>query len=72
MALKTMLKYKDEEMLYIAPNNEILNQLIRYAKLYIHGKKNTTGKSNEEILKEVFPNLKLITYQNYLKIHHLI
>ena len=67
VALKTMLKYKDEEMLYIAPNNEILNQLIRYAKLYIHGKKNTTGKSNEEILKEVFPNLKLITYQKLLE-----
>ena len=64
VALAEMLKYKDKEILYLAPNDEILDQIEDYIVKYIHG--NTTTKTNKDIIKEVFPNLKLQTYSSLL------
>ena len=64
VALAEMLKYKDKEILYLAPNDEILNQIEDYIVEYIHG--NTLRKTKREIIKEVFPNLKLKTYSSLL------
>lgn len=65
VALAEMLKYKDKEILYLAPNDEILNQIENYIVKYIYGE--TLTKTSKEILKEVFPNLKLKTYSSLLR-----
>ena len=66
VAITELLKHQNEDMIYLAPNNEILNQIRDYVIKYIHGNKGTLGKSKDEILKEVFPNLRLETYQALL------
>lgn len=66
VALTELLKHKDEPMLYLAPQEEILNQVQDYIIKYIHGTKGTLGKSKEEIVKEIFPYLKFETYSGLL------
>ena len=66
VAMTELLAHKNEQMLYLAPSDEILNQIKKYIIKYIHGTKGTIGKSENEIIKEVFPNLKLATYQSLL------
>ena len=66
VAMAELLAHKNEQMLYLAPSDEILNQIKKYIIKYIHGTKGTIGKSENEIIKEVFPNLKLATYQSLL------
>ena len=66
VALSQLMEHKDEEMLYLAPQNEILEQMKDYIIKYIHGPINTLGKSREEIVAEVFPKLKLYTYSGLL------
>lgn len=60
VALAEMLEHKDKEILYLAPNDSILEQIENYIVKYIHGE--TVTKSKKVIIKEVFPNLKLQTY----------
>ncbi len=68
VALAQMQQYAKEhpheEMLYLAPQDEILNQIKSYIVKYIHGKKDTIGKSIDEIIAEVFPNNN-ITFESY-------
>ena len=64
VALAEMLKYQDKEILYLAPNDEILNQIENNIVEYIHG--NTLKKTKRQIVEEVFPNLKLKTYSSLL------
>lgn len=61
-----MLENRNAKMLYLAPNDIILNQLEDYIIKYIYGTKGTLTKSKKQIIKEVFPNLKLCTYQSLL------
>jgi len=68
LALTEMLKYRDKKILYVAPNDVILGQIEDYIVEYIRGKQGTFGnftsaKARAKIIKEVFPNLKLVTYQ---------
>lgn len=68
VALTEMLKFKNREILYLAPNDTILNQIEDYIVEYIRGKHGTFGNYNSpiqraKIIKEIFPNLKLVTYQ---------
>jgi hypothetical protein len=56
------LTHPNEKMLYLAPQAEILNQIKNYIVKYIHGKQGTVGKSVDEIIAEVFPN---ITFESY-------
>ena len=68
VALTEMLKYKDKRILYVAPNDVILAQIEDYIVEYIRGKQGTFGNytnavSRSKIIKEIFPNLCLITYQ---------
>ena len=56
-------EHPNEKMLYLAPQDEILNQIKNYIVKYVHGKKDTVGKSVDEIVTEVFPN---ITFETYL------
>ena len=58
-------KDSDEKVLYLAPSNEILNQIMKYTEKYVHGEK--LGKTREQIFKEVFPNVELATYQSLLQ-----
>ena len=66
VALSQMMEHKDEEMLYLAPQNEILEQLKDNIIEYIHGPINTIKRSKEEIIADIFPNLKFATYPSLL------
>lgn len=70
VALAQMNKYakehQNEKMLYLAPQEEILNQIKNYIVKYIHGKKETVGKTVDEIIAEVFPNITFETYSGLL------
>ncbi len=70
VALVQMQKYTsehpDEKMLYLVPQDEILNQMKRYITKYIHGKQNTVGKTESEIITKVFPNITFETYSGLL------
>ena len=56
----------DKKMLYLAPSNEILEQTKDRIIENIRGKVGTTGKSKDEIITEVFPNLQFATYQSLI------
>ena len=70
VALAQMQKYAqehpNEKMLYLAPQDEILNQIKKYIVKYVHGKQETLGKSEDEIIAEVFPNITFETYSGLL------
>lgn len=62
VALATMYKQKDEEMLYLAPNNEILDQIKRYIKK-IYRPEEHISDHIDDVIRKKFPNLTLATYQ---------
>ena len=63
VALAEMLEYKNKEILYLAPNDEILSQIESYIIQFIHGTKGSLGsKRRKQIIKNTFPNLRLETY----------
>ena len=66
VALDQLMKHQNEKILYLAPQNEILEQMKDYIIKYIHGPVNTLGKSKDELVAEVFPNLKFATYPSLL------
>ena len=66
VAMTELLAHKKERMLYLAPSNEILDQIRKYIIENIHGTKGTLNKTPDQIIKEVFPNLELATYQSLL------
>ena len=70
VALAQMQKYAQEhpgeKILYLAPQEEILNQIKKYIVKYVHGKQGTVGKTEEEIIAEVFPNITFETYSGLL------
>ncbi len=66
VALTELLEHKDEKILYLAPQNEILEQTKDRIIEYIHGKQGTLGKTKDEIIAEVFPNIKFETYPGLL------
>ena len=59
-------KTNNKRMLYLAPSNEILEQTKDRIIENIRGKVGTTGKSKDEIIAEVFPNLEFATYQSLI------
>lgn len=65
-----MQKYAEEhpgeKMLYLAPQDEIINQIKNYIIKYVHGKQNTVGKTEDEIIAEIFPNISFETYSGLL------
>ena len=72
VALVEMLKYKDKEILYLAPNDTILNQIEDYIFEYILGYEGTFGISPQERRKKVkkaFPGLRLENYANLTASH---
>ena len=66
VALSQLMEHKDEEILYLAPQNEILEQMKDYIIKYIHGPVNTIGRTKDEIIADIFPNLKFSTYPGLL------
>ena len=67
VALTELMEHKDDKMLYLAPSNEILEQMKDYVIEYVHGLQGTLGKkSKEEIIAEVFPNITFETYPGLL------
>ena len=66
VALSQMMEHQNEEMLYLAPQNEILEQMKDNIIKYIHGPVNTIRRSKDDIIKDVFPKLKFATYSNLL------
>lgn len=70
VALAQMQKYATEhpkeKMLYLAPQDEILNQIKNYIVKYVHGKQGTVGKTEDEIIAETFPNITFETYSGLL------
>ena len=59
-------EHPNEKMLYLAPQDEILNQIKKYIVKYVHGEQNTVGKSVDEIVSEVFQNITFETYTGLL------
>ena len=59
-------EYPNEKMLYLAPQDEILNQIKSYIVKYVHGKQGTIGKTEDEIIAEIFPNITFETYSGLL------
>ena len=70
VALAQMQKYAkehpNEKMLYLAPQDEILNQIKSYIVKYVHGKQGTVGKTEDEIIAKIFPNITFETYSGLL------
>ena len=70
VALAQMINYAnehpEEKMLYMAPQDEIISQIKNYIVKYVHGKKDTVGKTEDEIIAEVFPNIEFTTYPNLI------
>ena len=70
VALTQMQQYAkehpNEKMLYLAPQDEILNQIKSYIVKYVHGEQGTVGKKEDEIIAEVFPNITFETYSGLL------
>ena len=70
VALTQMQQYAkehpNEKMLYLAPQAEILNQIKSYIVKYVHGEQGTVGKTEDEIIAEVFPNITFETYSGLL------
>ena len=70
VALAQMQKYaeehQNEKMLYLAPQDEIINQIKNYIVKYVHGKQETLGKTEDEIIAERFPNITFETYSGLL------
>lgn len=64
VALAEMLEHSDEDILYLAPNDEILNQIERYILEIVC--EESIQKSDRERIKEKFKHLKLCTYQSLL------
>ena len=60
VAIATMLKNPEQKMLYLAPNEEILNQVKHYLVKYVIGE--TSSKSIDDTIKEKFPNLRFQKY----------
>ena len=60
IALYEMYRRKDQKILYLAPNNEILNQILRYIKKMFAPEEHL-GERPKKIMKRVFPNLELVT-----------
>ena len=63
---KYALEHPNEKMLYLAPQDEILNQIKSYIVKYVHGKQGTVGKTEDEIIAEIFPNITFETYSGLL------
>ena len=63
---KIAYKTNNKKMLYLAPSNEILEQTKDRIIENIRGKVGITGKSKDEIIAEVFPNLEFATYQSLI------
>ena len=70
VALAQMINYanehSEEKILYMAPQDEIIHQIKNYIVKYVHGKKDTVGKTEDELIKEVFPNIEFTTYPNLI------
>ena len=63
---KIAYKTNNKKMLYLAPSNEILEQTKDRIIENIRGKVGITGKSKDEIITEVLPNLEFATYQSLI------
>lgn len=62
VALAEMYKYRNEKILYLAPNVEILNQIKKYIK-NVYNPEEHIGEKDDDVIKRLFPNLILETYQ---------
>ena len=66
VALSQMMEHQNEEILYLAPQNEILEQMKDNIIEYIHGPVNTIQRNKDDIIADVFPNLTLAIYPSLL------
>ena len=81
VALSEINQRKNQDILYLAPSKEILNQIERYILKYVYTKdlseniikdmeeKELTDdltKEEKNLIKEIFPNLRLETYQKLI------
>ena len=62
VAIATLLKNPDQKMLYLAPNDEIINQVKKYLVQYVTG--TTSSKTTEQLIQERFPNLRFARYHD--------
>ena len=62
VAIATLLKNPNQKMLYLAPNDEIINQVKKYLVQYVTG--TTSSKTTEQLIQERFPNLRFARYHD--------
>jgi len=65
VALAEMYEHKEKQILYLAPNIEILNQL-KQIIIKAFSPEQHLGETDDDIIKRIFPGLTLSTYQNLL------
>lgn len=63
VALAEMYQYRDEEILYLAPNIEILDQIKKYIRLFYKPEEHLS-ENIDNIIKRKFPHLTFATYQS--------
>lgn len=66
VAITETLQHKDEAILYLAPDKQILEQTKDYIIKYVYGTKGTLGRSKDEIIAEIFPNIIFETYSGLM------
>ena len=67
VAIATLLKNPDQKMLYLAPNDEIINQVKKYIVQYVTG--TTSSKTSEQLIHEKFPNLRFAKYPDLVSMN---
>ena len=67
VAIATLLKNPNQKMLYLAPNDEIINQVKKYLVQYVTG--TTSSKTTEQLIQEKFPNLRFAKYPDLVSIN---
>ncbi|MDR0978559.1 MAG: DEAD/DEAH box helicase family protein [Lachnospiraceae bacterium] len=66
VAMTELLEHRDEKLLYLAPSEDIIEQVKDNIIEYIHGRKGTLGKTKDEVISEIFKDIKFETYPGLL------
>ena len=68
VALQLMEEYRDKNILFLTSRTPIRSQMYSYIKEYIVGEENNGTKNDIKIAEEHFPNLKIMLYDNLLRV----
>lgn len=64
VAITEMLKRSNQNIVYIAPQTEILNQVCRHIVKHVLGRKDVKEEDMKKVVEEAFPHLKMFCYKS--------